>query len=122
MLKIMGYDWAERCQHVPFGVVQGMKTRRGDVTFLEDVLNEIQLRMLQNMASIKTTKELKNPQETAERSGSQHSLFRTSKVYSYLTTSSAGIVFSRVAGTRESSYSTHTPASTVWKRLSDVGT
>uniref|UniRef100_A0A2K5J2F7 Probable arginine--tRNA ligase, mitochondrial n=1 Tax=Colobus angolensis palliatus TaxID=336983 RepID=A0A2K5J2F7_COLAP len=69
MLKLMGYDWAERCQHVPFGVVQGMKTRRGDVTFLEDVLNEIQLRMLQNMASIKTTKELKNPQETAERVG-----------------------------------------------------
>ncbi|KAM6185172.1 putative arginine--tRNA ligase, mitochondrial [Rhynchocyon petersi] len=69
MLKIMGYDWAERCQHVPFGVVQGMKTRRGDVTFLEDVLNELQLRMLQNMASIKTTKELENPQETAERVG-----------------------------------------------------
>ncbi|XP_006870691.1 PREDICTED: probable arginine--tRNA ligase, mitochondrial [Chrysochloris asiatica] len=69
MLKLMGYDWAERCQHVPFGVVQGMKTRRGDVTFLEDVLNEIRLRMLQNMASIKTTKELENPQETAERVG-----------------------------------------------------
>ncbi|KAM6180927.1 putative arginine--tRNA ligase, mitochondrial isoform 3-T3 [Erethizon dorsatum] len=69
MLKIMGYDWAERCQHVPFGVVQGMKTRRGDVTFLEDVLNEIRLKMLQNMASIKTTKELPNPQETAERVG-----------------------------------------------------
>lgn len=65
----MGYDWAERCQHVPFGVVQGMKTRRGDVTFLEDVLNEIRLRMLQNMASIKTTKELENPQETAEQVG-----------------------------------------------------
>ncbi|KAF5919855.1 hypothetical protein HPG69_014219, partial [Diceros bicornis minor] len=69
ILQIMGYDWAERCQHVPFGVVQGMKTRRGDVTFLEDVLNEIQLRMLQNMASVKTTKELENPQETAERVG-----------------------------------------------------
>ncbi|XP_059033107.1 probable arginine--tRNA ligase, mitochondrial isoform X1 [Mustela lutreola] len=69
MLQIMGYDWAERCQHVPFGVVQGMKTRRGNVTFLEDVLNEIQSRMLQNMASIKTTRELENPQETAERVG-----------------------------------------------------
>ncbi|KAL2792281.1 putative arginine--tRNA ligase, mitochondrial isoform 2 [Daubentonia madagascariensis] len=69
MLKIMGYDWAERCQHVPFGVVQGMKTRTGDVTFLEDVLNETRLRMLQNMASIKTTKELESPQETAERVG-----------------------------------------------------
>ncbi|XP_057594197.1 probable arginine--tRNA ligase, mitochondrial isoform X2 [Hippopotamus amphibius kiboko] len=69
MLQIMGYDWAERCQHVPFGVVQGMKTRRGDVTFLEDVLNEIRLRMLQNMASVKTTRALENPQETAERVG-----------------------------------------------------
>ncbi|XP_027457126.1 probable arginine--tRNA ligase, mitochondrial isoform X2 [Zalophus californianus] len=69
MLQIMGYDWAERCQHVPFGVVQGMKTRRGNVTFLEDVLNEIRSRMLQNMASIKTTKELENPQQTAERVG-----------------------------------------------------
>lgn len=39
---------------MPFGVVQGMKTRRGDVTFLEDVLNEVRLRMLQNMASIKS--------------------------------------------------------------------
>ncbi|XP_032265205.1 probable arginine--tRNA ligase, mitochondrial isoform X2 [Phoca vitulina] len=69
MLQIMGYDWAERCQHVPFGVVQGMKTRRGNVTFLEDVLNEIRSRMLQNMASVKTTKELENPQQTAERVG-----------------------------------------------------
>ncbi|XP_012888331.1 PREDICTED: probable arginine--tRNA ligase, mitochondrial [Dipodomys ordii] len=69
MLKIMGYDWAERCQHVPFGVVQGMKTRRGEVTFLEDVLNEIRLRMLQNMASIKTSKKLEDPQQIAEKVG-----------------------------------------------------
>lgn len=38
--------------------------------------------------------------------------FRTSEVSCCLTTSSAGIVFSRAAGTRESSCSTHTPAST----------
>nr|XP_044994795.1 probable arginine--tRNA ligase, mitochondrial isoform X3 [Jaculus jaculus] len=69
ILKIMGCDWAERCQHVPFGIVQGMRTRRGDVTFLEDVLNEIQTRMLQNMASIKTTKALECPEETAEKLG-----------------------------------------------------
>ncbi|XP_050001466.1 probable arginine--tRNA ligase, mitochondrial isoform X3 [Alexandromys fortis] len=69
ILKMMGYEWAERCQHVPFGIVKGMKTRRGDVTFLEDVLNEVQSRMLQNMASIKTTKKMENPQETAERVG-----------------------------------------------------
>ncbi|NWS13569.1 SYRM protein, partial [Pachyramphus minor] len=69
ILKLMGYDWAERCQHVSFGLVQGMKTRRGEVIFLEDVLNEVRSRMLQNMASAKTTKEIQDPMETAEKVG-----------------------------------------------------
>ncbi|XP_053877386.1 probable arginine--tRNA ligase, mitochondrial [Malaclemys terrapin pileata] len=69
ILKLMGHQWAERCQHVSFGLVQGMKTRKGEVVFLEDVLNEARSRMLQNMASAKTTKELENPLETAEKIG-----------------------------------------------------
>nr|XP_047935776.1 probable arginine--tRNA ligase, mitochondrial isoform X1 [Anser cygnoides]XP_047935778.1 probable arginine--tRNA ligase, mitochondrial isoform X1 [Anser cygnoides]XP_047935779.1 probable arginine--tRNA ligase, mitochondrial isoform X1 [Anser cygnoides]XP_047935780.1 probable arginine--tRNA ligase, mitochondrial isoform X1 [Anser cygnoides] len=69
ILKLMGYDWAERCQHVSFGLVQGMKTRRGEVIFLEDVLDEVRSRMLQNMASAKTTKEVEDPMETAEKVG-----------------------------------------------------
>ncbi|NXI61235.1 SYRM protein, partial [Anseranas semipalmata] len=69
ILKLMGYDWAERCQHVSFGLVQGMKTRRGEVIFLEDVLDEVRSRMLQNMASAKTTKEVEDPTETAEKVG-----------------------------------------------------
>ncbi|KAM7173484.1 putative arginine--tRNA ligase, mitochondrial isoform 3-T3 [Macrochelys suwanniensis] len=69
ILKLMGYQWAERCQHVSFGLVQGMKTRKGEVVFLEDVLNEARSRMLQNMASAKTTKELETPLETAEKIG-----------------------------------------------------
>ncbi|NWI70162.1 SYRM protein, partial [Todus mexicanus] len=69
ILKLMGYDWAERCQHVSFGLVQGMKTRRGEVIFLEDVLNEVRSRVLQNMASAKTTKEVEDPVETAEKVG-----------------------------------------------------
>ncbi|NXP02510.1 SYRM protein, partial [Thinocorus orbignyianus] len=69
ILKLMGYDWAERCQHVSFGLVRGMRTRRGEVIFLEDVLNEVRSRMLQNMASAKTTKEIEDPVETAEKVG-----------------------------------------------------
>ncbi|XP_067841007.1 probable arginine--tRNA ligase, mitochondrial isoform X3 [Heptranchias perlo] len=69
ILKILGYNWTERCQHVPFGLVQGMKTRKGDVVFLEDVLNEARSRMLQNMAASKTTKELEDPEDTAEKVG-----------------------------------------------------
>uniref|UniRef100_UPI00398E459D probable arginine--tRNA ligase, mitochondrial isoform X2 n=1 Tax=Pristiophorus japonicus TaxID=55135 RepID=UPI00398E459D len=69
ILKLLGYNWTERCQHVPFGLVQGMKTRKGDVVFLEDVLNEARSRMLQNMAASKTTKELDDPEDTAEKVG-----------------------------------------------------
>ena len=39
----MGYDWANQCVHVPFGLVRleegTMSTRHGRVVFLEDVLN-----------------------------------------------------------------------------------
>lgn len=42
------------CQHVPFGLVKGMKTRTGEVVFLEDVLDEVQARMLDNMSRSKS--------------------------------------------------------------------
>ncbi|MBO5222944.1 MAG: arginine--tRNA ligase [Clostridia bacterium] len=43
VVELMGYDWAEKLVHVPFGMVslEGMtlSTREGNVVFLEDVLN-----------------------------------------------------------------------------------
>ncbi|XP_069462484.1 probable arginine--tRNA ligase, mitochondrial isoform X2 [Ambystoma mexicanum] len=69
VLQLMGFDWAEGCQHVPFGLVKGMKTRKGDVVFLEDVLDEARSRMLHNMSAAKTTKELEDPDDTAEKVG-----------------------------------------------------
>uniref|UniRef100_A0AAZ3P2S2 Probable arginine--tRNA ligase, mitochondrial n=1 Tax=Oncorhynchus tshawytscha TaxID=74940 RepID=A0AAZ3P2S2_ONCTS len=57
------------CQHVPFGLVQGMKTRLGEVVFLEDVLDEARARMLRNMSQSKTTKEMVYPEDTAEKVG-----------------------------------------------------
>ncbi|MEE6476270.1 hypothetical protein FKM82_011030 [Ascaphus truei] len=69
ILTLMGYKRAEGCRHVPFGLVQGMKTRRGNVVFLEDVLDEARSRMLHNMAMSKTTKELEDPSDTAEKLG-----------------------------------------------------
>ena len=43
ILGLMGYEWAETCVHVPFGLVSleegTMSTRHGRVVFLEDVLN-----------------------------------------------------------------------------------
>ena len=43
VIELMGYDWANDCVHVPFGLVSmedgTMSTRQGRVIFLEDVLN-----------------------------------------------------------------------------------
>ena len=43
ILKEMGYDWADDCIHVPFGMVSlpegTLSTRRGKVVYFEDVLN-----------------------------------------------------------------------------------
>jgi arginyl-tRNA synthetase len=43
VLKKMGHDWAERCIHVPFGLIRfkdgKMSTRQGTLIFLEDVLD-----------------------------------------------------------------------------------
>ncbi|TDT61150.1 arginine--tRNA ligase [Fonticella tunisiensis] len=43
-LKLAGFDWADDCVHVAFGLVKfadkKLSTRKGDVIFLEDLLNE----------------------------------------------------------------------------------
>ncbi len=44
VLKLMGYEWAQDCKHVAFGMVsyegQAMATRKGHVVYLEDLLNK----------------------------------------------------------------------------------
>ncbi|WP_274364652.1 arginine--tRNA ligase [Paenibacillus thermotolerans] len=44
VLRRMGFAWAERCEHVPFGLMRfegkKMSTRKGSVVFLDDVLDE----------------------------------------------------------------------------------
>ncbi|XP_048064207.1 probable arginine--tRNA ligase, mitochondrial isoform X2 [Megalobrama amblycephala] len=69
ILSAMGHEWAERCHHVAFGLVQGMSTRRGEVVFLEDVLEEARSRMINNMRQSRTSKVLEEPELTAERVG-----------------------------------------------------
>jgi arginyl-tRNA synthetase len=43
VLKKMGHEWADRCIHVPFGLIRfkegKMSTRQGTLVFLEDVLD-----------------------------------------------------------------------------------
>ncbi|NLL81291.1 MAG: arginine--tRNA ligase [Tissierellia bacterium] len=71
VVELMGYDWAEDCIHVPFGMVSledgTLSTRKGRVVFLEDVLKK----------AIESTKEiiderhpdLENKEEIAKQVG-----------------------------------------------------
>ncbi|RPA76606.1 arginyl-tRNA synthetase [Ascobolus immersus RN42] len=40
IMKELGYEWADRMQHINFGMVLGMSTRKGTVVFLDDILQE----------------------------------------------------------------------------------
>ncbi|XP_071957045.1 probable arginine--tRNA ligase, mitochondrial [Antedon mediterranea] len=59
-LSKIGHDWSDRCHHVSFGRVLGMSTRKGNVVFLEDIIEEAKLHMLQNMRASKTTKKFES--------------------------------------------------------------
>lgn len=39
VLERMGHAWADRLVHVPFGLIQGISTRKGTLVFLEDILD-----------------------------------------------------------------------------------
>ena len=61
-------DPASSCkfQHVKFGRIQGMSTRKGTAVFLSDILNEAKERMLEKMQNASTTKVTENLPEVAE--------------------------------------------------------
>mgnify|MGYP001559180288 FL=1 len=47
----MGYEWSKRLQHVTFGMVLGMSTRKGTAVFLDQILNESKDVMHEQMKS-----------------------------------------------------------------------
>ncbi|AGO14255.1 AaceriAFL206Cp [[Ashbya] aceris (nom. inval.)] len=70
ILKQMGHKWAENLQHVNFGMVQGMSTRKGTVVFLDNILEETK----ENMHEVMRKNEVKyaqveNPDEVADLVG-----------------------------------------------------
>ncbi len=48
-LELIGFNWAEDCQHVGFGRVKGMSTRKGNVVYLEELLDQARDHALKNM-------------------------------------------------------------------------
>ncbi|KAL4939636.1 hypothetical protein BDV06DRAFT_198524 [Aspergillus oleicola] len=66
--ELMGYkDLASRCQHINFGMVRGMSTRKGTVKFLDDILRDVADKMHEVMKKNPDKYEqIENPQETAD--------------------------------------------------------
>lgn len=45
ILELLGFEWANKVTHLNFGMVGGMSTRKGNVVFLEDILDETRDKM-----------------------------------------------------------------------------
>ncbi|GAA0738273.1 arginine--tRNA ligase [Clostridium oceanicum] len=70
-LKLMGHDWADNCKHVGFGLVKfankKLSTRKGEVIFLEDLLNQSVEETLKIINE--KNEKLENKEEVAKKVG-----------------------------------------------------
>ncbi|ONH65023.1 Arginine--tRNA ligase, cytoplasmic [Cyberlindnera fabianii] len=70
ILKQMGFEWASKLEHVNFGMVQGMSTRKGTVVFLDNILEETKEKMHEVMKKNEAKyAQIENPEEVADLVG-----------------------------------------------------
>ena len=63
-------DVADRCQHINFGMVRGMSTRKGTVKFLDDILRDVGDKMHDVMRkNEKKYEQVEDPKKTADTLG-----------------------------------------------------
>ena len=71
IVELMGdKEIADRCQHINFGMVLGMSTRKGTVKFLDDILRDVGDHMHEVMRkNEKKYEQVENPEQTADLLG-----------------------------------------------------
>ena len=71
ILELMGHeDISSRCQHINFGMVMGMSTRKGTVKFLDDILRDVGEKMHEVMQKNEVKyKQVDDPVQTADTLG-----------------------------------------------------
>lgn len=70
ILKQMGYGWAKNLEHVNFGMVLGMSTRKGTVVFLDNILEETKEKMHEVMKKNEAKyAQIENPEKIADLVG-----------------------------------------------------
>jgi arginyl-tRNA synthetase len=67
ILELMKFDWAKKLQHVNFGMVLGMSSRRGTVVFLDDILADARDKMHEVMRKNEDKyKQVEDPEMVAD--------------------------------------------------------
>ncbi|CAK7268953.1 arginyl-tRNA synthetase [Sporothrix epigloea] len=68
IIELMGYQAiADKCQHINFGLVLGMSTRKGTVKFLDDILRDVADKMHEVMRANEVKyAQVNNPEATAD--------------------------------------------------------
>lgn len=70
ILKQMDFPWAKNLEHVNFGMVQGMSTRKGTVVFLDNILEETKEKMHEVMKRNETKyAQIEDPDKIADLIG-----------------------------------------------------
>ncbi|KFG86593.1 arginyl-tRNA synthetase [Metarhizium anisopliae] len=71
IIELLGYkDIAKKCQHINFGLVLGMSTRKGTVKFLDDILKDCADHMHETMKKNEEKyAQVENPDATADTLG-----------------------------------------------------
>lgn len=71
IVELMGHkDVADRCQHINFGMVLGMSTRKGTVKFLDDILRDVGEKMHEVMRKNEDKyAQVENPDAVADTLG-----------------------------------------------------
>ncbi|KAL2161787.1 hypothetical protein VTH06DRAFT_7571 [Thermothelomyces fergusii] len=71
IIELLGHkDIADKCQHVNFGLVLGMSTRKGTVKFLDDILRDVADKMHETMKKNEAKySQVENPEATADTLG-----------------------------------------------------
>ncbi|KXX81834.1 Arginine--tRNA ligase, cytoplasmic [Madurella mycetomatis] len=68
IIELLGHkDIADKCQHINFGLVLGMSTRKGTVKFLDDILRDVADKMHETMRKNEDKyAQVENPEATAD--------------------------------------------------------
>lgn len=70
VLTLMEFPWADRLQHVNYGLVLGMSTRKGTAVFLDQIIKEAATVMHEQMKKNEEKyNAVENPEEVAQEIG-----------------------------------------------------